>query len=113
MTKGQVKYKVTMTPGAESDLEAIYDYIGEFDCPQNADHVLDQLMKVVESLAQWPERGNYPRELAWLGIKEFRQVTFKPYRVIYRILDKQVVIYVVADGRRDMQTVLENRLLTG
>ncbi|WP_249277347.1 MULTISPECIES: type II toxin-antitoxin system RelE/ParE family toxin [unclassified Pandoraea] len=101
-----------MTAGAESDLEAIYDYIAEFDCPKNAERVLDQLLSVVESLAQWPERGSYPRELVSLGIKEFRQVAFKPYRVIYRIFGKQIVIYVVADGRRDMQSVLEDRLLS-
>ncbi len=35
------------------------------------------------------------------------------YRVIYRVLGKQVIIYVVADGRRDMQAVLSRRLLGG
>ena len=32
---------------------------------------------------------------------------------IYRVMGRQVVIYVVADGRRDMQTVLARRLLRG
>jgi toxin ParE1/3/4 len=107
-----VKYEVMLTDGAQGDLEAIYDYIAEFDCPQKADYVLDQLTDVVSGLAQWPERGSYPKELISLGIREFRQVAFKPYRVIYRILGKQVVIFVIADGRRDMQTLLENRLLS-
>ncbi|SUA91589.1 type II toxin-antitoxin system RelE/ParE family toxin [Pandoraea pulmonicola] len=107
-----VKYEVMLTDGAQGDLEAIYDYISEFDCEQSADHVLVQLMKAVSGLSQWPERGNYPRELSSLGIKEYCQVAFKPYRVIYRILSKQVVIFLIADGRRDMQTLLENRLLS-
>ena len=38
---------------------------------------------------------------------------FKPYRVTYRVLDKKVVIYVMADGRRDMQSLLSRRLLGG
>ncbi|MCI3204840.1 plasmid stabilization protein [Pandoraea capi] len=100
-----------LTEGAEGDLEAIYDYIAEFDCPQNADYVLDQLMDAVSGLVKWPERGAYPKELAALGIREYRQVAFKPYRVIYRIVGSQVIVYLIADGRRDMQTVLENRLL--
>jgi toxin ParE1/3/4 len=46
-----------------------------------------------------------------LGIKEYRQASFKPYRVIYRVVHSQVVIYLIADGRRDMQSVLARRLL--
>jgi toxin ParE1/3/4 len=95
----------------QQDLEAIHDHISEFDCIANADHVLDQLMKVVQSLSRFPERGSYPKELVSLGIKEYRQTAFKPYRVIYRVLGKQVLIYLIADGRRDMQSVLARRLL--
>ena len=76
-----------------------------------ADHVLDRLMQVVEGLAQFPERGSYPKELVAMGIKDYRQTTFKPYRVIYRVLGSQVVIYLIVDGRRDMQSVLARRLL--
>ncbi|AJP58902.1 plasmid stabilization protein [Pandoraea vervacti] len=107
-----VEFDVLLTDGAEGDLEAIYDYISEFDGLQNAEYVLDQLMEAVTGLARWPERGNFPRELISLGIKEYRQVSFKPYRIIYRVTGKQVIVYLIADGRRDMQTVLENRLLT-
>jgi toxin ParE1/3/4 len=105
------KFEVLLTVGAEQDLEAIHDYIYEFDCVANADHVLDQLMQVVQSLSRFPERGGYPKEVVCLGIKEYRQTAFKPYRVIYRVLGKQVVVYLIADGRRDMQSVLARRLL--
>ena len=37
----------------------------------------------------------------------------KPYRVIYRVVGSQVVIYLIVDGRRDMQSVLARRLLGG
>ena len=105
------KFEVLLTEGAEQDLESIHDYIAEFDCITNANYVLDQLMKVVESLSRLPERGSYPRELLALGIKEYRQTLFKPYRVIYRVGGNQVIIYLIADGRRDMQSVLARRLL--
>ena len=105
------KYEVLLTEGAEQDLEAIHDYIAEFDRVANAYCVLDQLMEVVASLAQFPERGSYPKELVALGIKEYRQASFKPYRVIYRVSSSQVIIYLIADGRRDMQSVLVRRVL--
>ncbi len=92
-------------------MEAIYDYIAEFDRLANADQTLGRLMEAVESLSRFPERGSYPKELTALGIKEYRQTSFKPYRVICRIVDNQVIIYLIADGRRDMQSVLTQRLL--
>jgi toxin ParE1/3/4 len=73
--------------------------------------VLDQLMAVVQSLSPFPERGSYPKELVALGIKEYRHTSFKPYRAIYRVTGSQVIIYLIADGRRDMQSVLARRLL--
>jgi toxin ParE1/3/4 len=106
-----MRYELLLTAGARRDLEEIYDYLAEFDSQASADYVLDQLMDVAESLATSPERGVYAKELLALGIREYRQIYFKPYRVIYRVMDKQVVIYVIADGRRDMQSLLSRRLL--
>ena len=111
MAGTSAKFEVVVTEGAEQDLEAIHDYIAEFDCVTNANYVLDELMGVVESLSKFPERGSYPKELVGLGIKEYRQTFFKPYRVIYRVAGSQVIIYLIADGRRDMQSVLAGRLL--
>lgn len=104
-------YEVLLTRNAEQDLEAIYDHISAFDSAANANHVLDRLMQIVAGLARSPERGGYPRELLALGIKDYRQTAFKPYRVIYRVIGSEVVIYLIVDGRRDMQSVLARRLL--
>lgn len=111
MAGTSARFEVLLTEGAEQDLEAIHNYISEFDCVANANYVLDALMDVVESLSKFPERGSYPKELVGLGIKEYRQHFFKPYRVIYRVAGNQVMIYLIADGRRDMQSVLARRLL--
>lgn len=104
-------HRVLLTRGAEQDIEAIYDYIAEYDDPENADYVLDQLMAAADNLAVMPERGSYPKELLSLGIREYRQTSFKPYRFIYRVVDNDIIVYIVADGRRDMQALLERRLL--
>ena len=111
MSGTPAKFEVLLTDGAEQDLEAIHDYISEFDCVANANYVLDELMDVVEMLSRFPERGSYPKELVGLGIKEYRQTFFKPYRVIYRVTGNQVIINLIADGRRAMQSVLARRLL--
>lgn len=105
------KFRVLLTAGAERDLDALYDYVVRTDGAPQAHRLLDRLMESVEGLAHFPERGSHPKELATLGIREYRQVLFKPYRVIYRVAGKQVVIYLIVDGRRDMQSVLARRLL--
>jgi toxin ParE1/3/4 len=111
MARTPVDFEVLLTEGAEQDLEAIHDYISEFDSVASANEVLDAVMHVVESLSRFPERGNYSKELVGLGVKEYRQTFFKPYGVIYRITGSQIIIYLIADGRREMQTVLARRLL--
>jgi toxin ParE1/3/4 len=104
-------YEVSLTKDAERDLEDIYSYIAEHDSRVSADHVLDRLAKVTEALSTSPERGSYVNELRSLGIAEYRQIFFKPYRLIYRLHSKQVVVYVVTDGGRDMTSLLARRLL--
>lgn len=106
-----MKYEVWLTADATRDLEEIYDYIAEYDAPAKADYVLRRIEQVVDNLATFPERGSYPKELLRLGIREYRQSFFKPYRVIYRVQGKAVYVYLVADGRRDMQTLLARRML--
>ena len=108
-----MRFEVLLTEDAERDLTDVYDYIVEFDSRKSADRVLNRLLEVAASLAASPERGSQPKELRSLGIQEYRQVFFKPYRVIYRVFARQVVIYVIADSRRDMQSLLARRLLGG
>ena len=102
---------VLLTDSATRDLEELYNYISKSDSPENADFVLNKIEKSITKLSKLPERGAYPPELLSLGIKEYREIFFKPYRIIYRVVSNKVYIYLIVDGRRDMQTLLNRRLL--
>ena len=106
-----MRYEVLLTEDAEWDLGELFDYVSERDVPGKAEALLHRVEQVMESLAALPERGSYPRELLALGIREYRQTFFKPYRVIYRVVQPRVYILLIADGRRNMQTLLAQRLL--
>lgn len=106
-----MSFTVLLTDDAMRDLEDIDDYISKHDSSQNAGYILSKIEETVLNLANQPDRGAYPKELSTLGIREYREVFFKPYRIIYRVLDKNIYVYVIADGRRDMQTLLSRRLL--
>ena len=104
-------YKVSLSEGAERDLKELYDYILNHDSPRQADYVLDRIEEVFSSLAHSPNRDNYPPEFVALGIREFREVFFKPYRIFYFVSGKSVNIILIADGRRNLRPLLQRRLL--
>lgn len=105
------QHTVLLTEDAQADLRELYDYIAVHDAPAKADALLDKLDALVASLSRFPERGAVTRELRDVGIRDYREVYFKPYRVIYRALDGKVFLYFIVDGRRDMQTLLTQRLV--
>ena len=106
-----MSFLVQLTKDAARDLEEIGDYIDCHDAPGRADHVLEQIEKAFHSLSEHPQRGNSPKELRDIGMREYREIFFKPYRIIYRVMGDNVYVLVIADGRRDMQALLQRRLL--
>ncbi|HTE40386.1 MAG TPA: type II toxin-antitoxin system RelE/ParE family toxin [Steroidobacteraceae bacterium] len=108
-----MRYQVRLTDDAASDLDELYLYIAQNDSPENAESVLTKIEQVLDSLSRTPKRGVYPKELVDLGIREYREVFFKPYRMIYRAIGRSVYVYLIADGGREMQSVLQRRLLIG
>ncbi|MCZ8116421.1 type II toxin-antitoxin system RelE/ParE family toxin [Silanimonas sp.] len=106
-----MRYRVELTEDAARDLDELHAYVAGHDSPRSAERLLDRILEVVTSLESAPDRGTVPRELRELGIDQFRQVYFKPYRIVYRPFDELVVIYLIVDGRRDLQTLLTGRLL--
>ncbi len=106
-----MKHRVEITESAEQDILDIYRYIAHHDSVRNAEHVFDRLEALCLSLAELPDRGHVPPELDYLGIKEYLEVHFKPYRVIYRITGKTVYILCIVDGRRDMRSFLQRRII--
>lgn len=107
------RFEVRMTADAARDLEEIVDWIERHDGPARAQHVLDRIGAAVDALKRFPERGPHPAELEALGIREYRETFFKPYRIVYYVDGARVFVSLIADGRRDMQSLLARRLLAG
>jgi toxin ParE1/3/4 len=106
-----MSFKVILTSDAAYDLNELYDYISIQDSPRKADYILNEFEKKILSLSESPERGVYPKELLAMDIREFREIFFKPYRIIYRIIKKKVYVVFIVDGRRDIVSLLSKRLL--
>lgn len=106
-----MKYEVRITGVAQEDFFSIYRYVAINDSHGKAEHLLDNIQKTMTSLETMPTRGNHPAEMQRWGIFDFREIFFKPYRIIYEIRDKTVFIHAVLDGRRNCEDLLQQRLL--
>jgi len=106
-----MKYEVRIDNVAIGDLYAIYRYVANYDSHGKADYPLDNIQKAMLSLETMPARGNHPPEMQRWGIFDFREIFFKPYRIIYEIRGKAVFIHAILDGRRNCEDLLQQRLL--
>lgn len=105
-----MKRPVIISEPALLDLLDINDYyLVEVD-DKTAAKIIDRLEAAVNSLANFTDRGSIPKELLTLGIRQYRQV-IKPYRIIYEQLPETTIVHAILDGRRDMETLLTQRLV--
>ena len=105
------RYSVVISAEAERDLFDIQEYIAENDSVERAGTVVARIQHAVDGLEVFPNRGAHPAELLDYGNRDFREVHFKPYRIVYRVVATRVVVVLIADGRRDMRALLSRRLL--
>ena len=105
-----MKYTVYIVADAEDDLFDIYRHIASADSLAKAERVIHKLQELIVSLEELPDRGHLPPELEFISVPDYKEVHYKPYRVIYQIVGKDVYVHCVLDGRRDMQSLLQERL---
>jgi toxin ParE1/3/4 len=103
-------YTVFMLQEAEYDLGSIFHYILGSGNPRAAKDMIRLIRKACDSLSQMPERGHVPPELARADNYEYRQIIFKPYRIIYQVVESNVFIFGIIHGRRNVDEVLRQRL---
>ncbi len=106
-----MNFNVYFTDDAEEDLSEIYRYISQNDSSENALYVIKEIEKIIRKLESFPEKGTVPSELSEIGVNDFRELFFKPYRIIYKSDKENVYIMLIVDGRRSLQSLLERRLL--
>lgn len=104
------RYTVAIDVDAERDLEEIVNYIAEHDSIDRAIDVGAKIENSIAGLATFPNRGAHPKELVEYGNRDFREIYFKPYRILYRVVRSHVIVVLIADGRRDMHSLMTRRL---
>lgn len=111
LKEDKVKYKVNLSFSAEEDLYEIFKYVYLNDSEEKSERLYSKLYEKCVALKEYPYRGHVPQELSLFGINDFLEIIFKHYRIIYQIIGKDVFIHCILDGRRDIQKLLQERLI--
>ena len=90
--------RIVWTGPALADLRHIRDYVSRDD-PAAAVRLADRLRKRVLALQVHPRMGRVVPELSTRGLRE---VIVAPYRIVYEVWEREVVVLRVWHGRRDL-----------
>ena len=102
---------VHVTRHAEEDIVAILDYLLAQDAASAAADLWRRFDEAFASLQRYPARGHVPPELLEYPDRRIRELHVGVYRLIYRYFEQDVYILFVADGRRNIQDALLERVL--
>lgn len=103
-------YKMIWTHVAESDLKEIIEY-SSLDRPQSALKILNEILDKASDLYDLPERGRIVPELQSQGIFQYRELVLPPWRLIYKILDRTIIVLSVIDSRQNVEDILLKRMI--
>ncbi len=104
------RFRVQWAEVAVRDLEELVSFIA-VDSALDSERVLRRLEKRAAALESSPARGRVVPELARFGMRTWRELVVRPYRLVYRIEGDTVTMLAVFDGRRDLEDILLDRLL--
>ena len=105
-----IERRVLWTRTARRDLDAIVTYIAT-DSIENALSVLDRLQKRADSLTTAAESGRLVPELRSIDVHQYRELGDRPWRIVYRIDPDRGMMLAVLDGRRELESLLLDRLV--
>jgi toxin ParE1/3/4 len=102
------KYDVELLPAAYTDLDEIFDYT-MVDNPQAATEMLDNIMKSLRRLENFPHSGAPLLDRAMQKFN-FRMVIIDPYIAFYRFIKDKVIIYRILHCARNYPHLLKESM---
>lgn len=105
--------KIVILDSAEQDLKQLKRYLVNNFSPDTWQNTYDALKTVIRNLKAFPYSGHFPEELDQLNLTQYRQIVSGMNRIIYEVRQDTVFIHIIADGRRDLKSLLTRRLVRG
>lgn len=102
---------IIILPDAQEDLLSLQEYMlnkwSETDWLNAENEIFEKLALVDTGLLTGPP----VQELASVGIFEYQNVFTSHHKLVYRRIDRDVYVYLMASHRQDFPTLLVRRLL--
>lgn len=103
-------YDIVWAETAENDLCGIIESLAK-DNPSQAKKIFNKIHRAASGLYHSPKRGRIIPELQEQGLLQYRELIISPWRVMYRISGKTVLVLSVLDSRRNVEDILLGRLI--
>ena len=88
-------YKISIITDEKNNIYDIYNYVANYDSITKGKNLLNKLKKTCQSLSTFPYRSLFPPELERIGVFEYKEIHYKPYQIIYQIIESSVYIHCV------------------
>jgi toxin ParE1/3/4 len=108
-----MSFSVVFLKSAEQDVKELKHYVINNFGKEAWQATLSKLRDSIKTLQTHPHAGKIPDELGTLNPPQYRQIISGMNRIIYEIRERMVYIHIVCDSRRDMQGLLNRRVLRG
>ena len=92
------KYIIEYLPIAEKDLTEIIEYV-QFDSPQSALNLLDEIDNMISKLEDFPYIGKMPKD---------PRLQYLNYRIL--IVSSYLVFYVVKDNIVEIRRIIHGKI---
>ncbi len=99
--------RLTVSPEAEVNLEAIAAYIAEYDGVARAAAVAERIRKTMDNLALMPGMGS---RRSYLG-EDWRAFPVAPWTIYYKLRPdgEGIDVLRIVDGRRDLPSIFKRK----
>ncbi len=105
------QFEIVWTRAATVDLDRIFEYVADNSGFERAFALYEKIRGHITTLTTLPRRGRIVPELRDIAVREFRELLIRPYRIIFRLDGRKVVLVGILDGRRDLESILVDRAL--
>lgn len=106
-----MSFSVVFLKSAEQDIKELREYVVKRFGNKTWQATLDKLRESVRTIQTQPHAGTLPEELRALNPGQYRQIISGMNRMIYEIRQQTIYIHIVCDNRRDLQGLLNRRML--
>lgn len=101
---------LVILPGALDDLLRLQDYMLDRWSESAWLRAEEEIFAKLESLQAGRLTGVPIPELAQVGMLDYRHAFTSHHKLVYRLIEGDLVLYVVVSHRQDYPTVLQRRL---